>query len=78
MRTRLTAIVAIVGLSLAATLPAMAQAGHRHRYYRHYVQPHAYAVPALACRAMCPQDLSPCDPIYFKTADGRCAGIRTR
>ena len=25
-----------------------------------------------ACVKLCPQDSSPCDPVYFKTADNRC------
>lgn len=32
-------------------------------------------VPARACRKMCAADLSPCDPVYFKTEDGRCDGV---
>jgi hypothetical protein len=31
--------------------------------------------PARVCRKMCANDFSPCDPIYFKTEDGRCDGI---
>ncbi len=27
------------------------------------------------CRKMCASDFSPCDPIYFKTEDGRCDGL---
>jgi hypothetical protein len=34
--------------------------------------------PKPACRPMCENDFSPCDPIYFKTEDGRCAGINLR
>jgi hypothetical protein len=34
--------------------------------------------PKPACRPMCDNDFSPCDPIYFKTEDGRCAGINLR
>lgn len=30
------------------------------------------------CQKLCANDFSPCDPIYFKTEDGRCAGIPTR
>jgi hypothetical protein len=30
------------------------------------------------CEKLCANDSSPCDPIYFKTEDGRCAGIFTR
>ena len=25
-----------------------------------------------SCIKLCPQDASPCDPVYFKTADNRC------
>ena len=31
--------------------------------------------PARVCKKMCANDFSPCDPIYFKTEDGRCDGI---
>lgn len=31
--------------------------------------------PARVCRKMCANDFSPCDPIYFKTEDGRCDGL---
>jgi hypothetical protein len=27
-----------------------------------------------SCTRMCPADFSPCDPLYFKIADGRCSG----
>ncbi|MBV1704187.1 MAG: hypothetical protein KGI57_09705 [Hyphomicrobiales bacterium] len=30
------------------------------------------AAPAQACPKWCPQDASPCDPVQFKIADGRC------
>lgn len=28
------------------------------------------------CRRLCVEDESPCDPVHFKTADGRCAHPR--
>jgi hypothetical protein len=31
--------------------------------------------PARVCQKMCANDFSPCDPIYFKTEDGRCDGL---
>lgn len=34
--------------------------------------------PAQACQRLCPMDPSPCDPIQFKVADGRCSGMLTR
>ena len=33
------------------------------------------ARPARVCQKMCANDFSPCDPIYFKTEDGRCDGL---
>ncbi len=30
---------------------------------------------ARVCRKMCANDFSPCDPIYYKTEDGRCDGL---
>jgi hypothetical protein len=74
MRTQIAAIAALIGLSLAATIPAQAQTA-RHSRQRQYSEPSARVVPAQVCRKMCPEDLSPCDPTYFKVADGRCAGI---
>ena len=31
--------------------------------------------PARVCQKLCANDFSPCDPIYFKTEDGRCDGL---
>jgi hypothetical protein len=31
--------------------------------------------PARVCQKLCANDYSPCDPIYFKTEDGRCDGL---
>jgi hypothetical protein len=53
----------------------MAQADWADPYYR--VGP-PMSRPLMMCRKLCASDLSPCDPIYFKTADGRCAGILNR
>ena len=81
MRTKKISIAVIFGLGLVATLPlaASAQAARSPRYYDYYDRAPAYHVDAMpACPKMCARDFSPCDPIYFKTADGRCAGIGPR
>lgn len=36
--------------------------------------PYARYAPAM-CQRWCPEDPSPCDPTYFKIADGRCRGV---
>lgn len=83
MRKRNRAIVAMVataGFALAASLPAGAQPVQRfYRPYDYrYAEPNVYVLPAPACQPMCSQDFAPCDPLPFKLADGRCAGIVTR
>jgi hypothetical protein len=72
---------AVAIAALGASLDATAQAGSA-RQNRHY--PYEYAPPVhradsgVICQKMCPQDLSPCDPVNFKMADARCAGVLTR
>ena len=31
--------------------------------------------PRRVCHKLCANDFSPCDPLYFKTEDGRCDGL---
>lgn len=31
-----------------------------------------YGPPPAMCQRWCPEDASPCDPVQFKIADGRC------
>jgi hypothetical protein len=58
-------------LTLATILffsPVLANARpHHYTYYRHY----GYGY----CSRWCRIDSSPCDPLYFKKADNRCAGV---
>jgi hypothetical protein len=60
---------------VGATPQALAQAAWGEEFYR---KSPPMAHQAESCQKMCARDLSPCDPIYFKTADGRCAGILSR
>jgi hypothetical protein len=53
----------------------MAQADWSDPYYR---EGPPMGRPLMMCQKMCARDFSPCDPIYFKTADGRCSGILNR
>ncbi|HEY8063793.1 MAG TPA: hypothetical protein VIF40_03590 [Methylosinus sp.] len=60
--------------TLAVALLASAEAAER----RPRQPPPAESVvvaPAQFCEKMCPEDFAPCDPIYFKTADSRCAQV---
>ena len=72
-------ITALAFLSSALIVTAIGDANARHGsrgYAAIYEGRTLYAFPRSPhCAKMCPQDFSPCDPIYFKTADGRCAGV---
>ena len=78
-----------IGIALAA-LAAAGFAAPASAQYDRYARP-AYTPPAYYsgaasrgayCQALCPTDMSPCDPPEFKRTDGRCtnpspgAGIR--
>jgi hypothetical protein len=56
----------LAGLSLLLGV-GVGYAASRDRF------PYSDALPTSACAASCPSDLSPCDPHYFKMADGRCS-----
>lgn len=71
MKTQMTIATLVLAL---ATTAVQAQTG-RHRHRESYEAPYSYVVPTQVCQKMCPNDFAPCDPLYFKTADGRCAGI---
>jgi hypothetical protein len=70
--------VALCALAFSAPA-AMAQSGiHRYgdQYDKSYRSP--YHEEENYCVPQCPQDLSPCDPLYFNRADGRCSGDNRR
>jgi hypothetical protein len=83
IRVSALALAAVLSLS-----PVFAQAAsYHHRYHRHHythnaVPPYGYNAIApqygagsrTACIPWCQSDFSPCDPVYFKQADGRCEG----
>ncbi len=74
----------VAGLAVAAlgvALPLAQAEAHDAYYYRHHPEHrrpvhHIYrAQPKVyhrVCVPMCPEDTLPCDPVYFKIADGRC------
>jgi hypothetical protein len=76
-------IMAIALLTSAVTMTATGDANarsshgvHAPAYEGRTVRAHPQTPRTIQlCEEMCSQDTSPCDPIYFKTADGRCAGI---
>lgn len=73
-------VVILVTLSAFAVLaPALAQS-HMPRYGDAGEPPSG--VPYYAgdnyCVPQCREDPSPCDPLYFKQADGRCSGDNRR
>ncbi len=69
-------IIGIVVLALTATLvSAPASAHHRRHHRRHAARaPYAAVAPSAArvCVPLCTEDVTACDPIEYKLADGRC------
>ena len=64
-------------VSVAASQRLRAQIGQA-QFFGQYLgeRPGVPTLPkARACQKMCASDFSPCDPIYFKTEDGRCDGL---
>jgi hypothetical protein len=62
--------------SLLVALPfpsATAQQGTRGTLGS-YADPYWGKQGAFICRRWCLDDRTPCDPVHFKDADGRCAG----
>jgi hypothetical protein len=69
----------VLGAALATlTSAAIAQPVYVQRrapaYVESYEAPYspAYGRHAQVCQRWCPEDASPCDPVNFKIADGRC------
>jgi hypothetical protein len=80
IRSKRAACLAVTAF-LGAAAPAMAQdyyylADGRQIYQGRdragYVDRYGWPSPWGGCVKMCASDNLPCDPIYFKTADGRC------
>jgi hypothetical protein len=65
--------VALAAATLMSSAPVFANAAQH--YPRHHHRPAHYAAapqPRYSCAPWCPTDYNPCDPTYFKIADGRC------
>jgi len=67
-------------LALSGSIPAAtAQTRLYHygdQYDTRYRSP--YSEDGYYCVPQCRADFSPCDPLYFKRADGRCSGDNRR
>jgi hypothetical protein len=62
----------LVLLALLATLPAAAQSTYeRHNEHASREGRMVYA-PQRLCQRLCTTDTTPCDPLKYKDADGRC------
>ncbi len=71
----------IAGATLVAAIATPASAQRWRHYYDEpvYGAPYYRSAPAPRyCQRLCEYDRSPCDPIQFKVADGRCSGVYTR
>jgi hypothetical protein len=68
------AILTFSGSIPAAT--AQIRFYHNDQYDARYRAP--YAEDGYYCVPQCREDFSPCDPLYYKRADGRCSGDNKR
>jgi hypothetical protein len=63
----------LTAAALVAALPAAAQSHRSRQHAPTYEEGRSvYVAPQSACVPLCSRDTSPCDPPYFKAADGRC------
>lgn len=75
---RIGYLIAGAAVAAAFATPASAQRGRYYYYDEPAYAPYSRAAPAPRyCQRLCDRDFSPCDPIQFKLADGRCAGVNT-
>lgn len=65
------ALAALLGLATIAPQPAWAEQGPREHRVKHQAERPA-AAPPRQCRPLCVADVTPCDPMEYKLADGRC------
>jgi hypothetical protein len=74
MKTSLSLMLTAAALMAAlVALPAAAQSHRSRQHAPSYDEGRSvYAPPQSACVPLCSRDTSPCDPPYFKAADGRC------
>ena len=63
------ALVSTVAL-LAISPPSSAEAD---RAVRHRAKRQSVAEPPRVCQRLCVADVTPCDPMEYKIADGRCS-----
>jgi len=75
MRIALPGPAAFLGLVLMAG-PAAAQYYYPPPVIGDAADPYYGQQGDRICRRMCREDRSPCDPVHWKTADGRCSGRR--
>ena len=64
---------ALAAATLMSFAPVLANATQHHPRH-HHRYPYYAGVPQQRpyCAPWCPTDFNPCDPTYFKIADGRC------
>ena len=69
-------MIGLVTIALMASfVSAPASAHHRRHHRRHAARaPYAAVAPSAArvCVPLCTEDVTACDPIEYKLADGRC------
>jgi hypothetical protein len=62
----------LVLIALIATLPAAAQSTYQRPNERASREGRTVYAPQHVCQRLCTTDTTPCDPLKYKDADGRC------
>ena len=70
-------ILFLAALATVGGLTPQAMAQDHYRRSARPPAPNAADQPGFYCRPMCPQDMTPCDPIQYKVTDGRCVAPGT-
>ena len=66
-----TALAGVIIVTAAGS--ALAEADHGRSLRQHPARQRAMAPPPRVCQRLCVADVTPCDPMEYKIADGRCS-----
>ena len=65
------ALASVIVVAAAGSSPA--RADHDRSARQHRAKQPSMAPPPRVCQRLCVADVTPCDPMEYKIADGRCS-----
>ena len=66
--------IALACLAALVVMPQPSMAGHDGRKHAPRAKRQSVA-PSRTCQPLCVADVTPCDPMQYKIADGRCSDL---